>query len=97
MGHLGHDAGDDRHVQLEEFMSHPLMQEGDHGRIAKDDLAGTLSRRIAVHDRFHVGREQMLHVGQPINEVECDLLGAYFCFRSALRLETESVVDLLLQ
>ena len=63
MGHLGNDAGDERYLQLEELMSHSLMQEGNHGRIAEDHLAGAFGRRIAIQDRLHIGRKQMLHMG----------------------------------
>ena len=63
MGHLSDDAGDEGNLQLEELMCHSLMEEGDHGWIAKDDLTGTFGRRIAIQDRFHIGRKQMLHEG----------------------------------
>ena len=64
MRHFGDDARDKRHLQPQQGVGDAVVADGADGRVAEDDLAVALGRRVAVVGRLHVGLQQPAEVGQ---------------------------------
>ena len=98
MRHLRHHPRENRDAQPEQLVRHPLMQQGRDGRVAEDDLAHALGRRVAVEDGLYVGREEVLDVRDAVDESHRQIgspsAGSPLALR---RLEAQAMVNLLLQ
>ena len=81
MGELRHDAWDDWHLHLIQHVRKAINGNCIEPRIGKDDLVGTLCRRIAIKNRGDIGGKIFANRGNLLKESQRDLLGLFAYLR----------------